>query len=118
MTTAREFIKTTDTLDEAFRLLVRERKAQAKRRPAKKAVEPPPVPWSERALAWITATISGREFTSDDLVTALGSPPDGNGIGNLFHDASKKGLILDTGNTVASSNPKARGRRIRVWRSV
>ena len=124
----------TDRL-QAFRDMIASRKAAEKAKVKAKAKktkvqapsEPPPTPlppWTDTAMAFITGMASGRRFTSDDLAMALGAPPPSvkagkvsyNAMGALLHRAGKEGLVEDTGDTVPASSPKARGRRIRVWR--
>ena len=89
----------------------------ALRKPAKKAKKAKPTDdWTQRALAHIEKIKSGREVTADDLVESLGHPVNGRALGMLLQRAGKKGLLIDTGNTVEATSPKARGRRIRVWK--
>jgi hypothetical protein len=85
-----------------------------KKKPKKKAA--PTDTWTQRALAYVVSLKSGREVTADDLVESLGNPANGKALGMLFKQAAKKGLLIDTGNTVEATSPKARGRRIRVWK--
>ena len=85
-----------------------------KKKPKKKTA--PTDDWTQRALAHIETIKSGREITADDLVESLGKPTNGKALGMLLKLAGKKGLLIDTGNTVEASSPKARGRRIRVWK--
>jgi hypothetical protein len=126
----------TDRL-QAFRDLIASRKAAEKAKAkakTKKATKvapaepapPPPPPWTDTAVDFIKKMQSDRRFTSDDVALAIGAPPPAikagkvsyNAMGALLHRASKDGLIEDTGDTVPAASPKARGRRIRVWRRV
>lgn len=59
-----------------------------------------------------------RRLTSDDLRRAgLNDAPHPNCWGSLMKAAVQAGLVRGTAETVRSSRPEAKGRRVLVWRS-
>lgn len=122
MTNARDLLNDSTDRLAAFQALMAERKAEVKAKAkvkaktkAKAPYQPPVIPWSERALTFIAAMPPKKCFNSNDVILGVGEPPDRKGIGGLFYMAWKNGLVEDTGMSVPSDSPKARGRRIRVW---
>lgn len=96
------------------------RSAAPKPKPKPKAARPAPGDdWSKRALAFIRGLETDREFTIEDVDIALGDKPrKSNARGQVINAALASNLIWDTGNTVPSGRPEARGRRIRYWRKI
>lgn len=111
---------------QASKLQAQQEKPKRARKAAQRAPEPVPAKpkrnrtpseWVRRVLDYIEGLPAGREITSDDLDVAVsGFPRKSNARGQVFHTASKVGLLDDTGRTVPTQAPEARGRRIRVWR--
>lgn len=75
-------------------------------------------------LSLAAVVARGVEFTADD-VTAEGAitldtnhTPNAaqNGIGAMFNQAARRGLIEFTGRVVRSTAPHRKGGSIRVWR--
>ncbi len=59
---------------------------------------------------------SGREFTTDDVHAAVGSPPGHhNALGGLFIAAARRREIVPTGYR-PSARPEANRRAVRTWR--
>lgn len=79
-------------------------------------------PWGERA--WVELrrlASSGRPFTADDLLAAVGHPDEGHGpngrnnsVGSLFGRAHRARLIEPVG-TAQSRQPHRKGGLVRVW---
>jgi hypothetical protein len=75
----------------------------------------------ERRLARLI--LAGRPFTADDvtddgaLALDAAHRPNArqNGIGTLFNQAARRGLIWFTGQVVRSRAPHRKGGAIRVW---
>lgn len=61
-------------------------------------------------------------FTSDDVRSRIesvcGEAPAPNYWGCLFQTAARRGLIVSSNQTVRSTRPEARGRRIPLWRAA
>lgn len=94
--------------------------AQAPAKPKKakaKREKPQTDDWGKRALDYFRSLSPGRQITSDDLDVVMGGtyPRRSNARGQIFQAAAKLGLLDDTGRTIPTSAPQARGRRIRVW---
>lgn len=78
----------------------------------------------ERRLARLL--LAGGTFTADDVTgdgnvaldTSHAPNAKQNGIGTLFNQASRRGLIDFTGNVVRSNAPHRKGGAIRVWRGT
>jgi hypothetical protein len=70
--------------------------------------------------------LQGGPFTADDVTEAGALVIDGqhtpngkqSGIGSLFNQAARRGLIYFTGNVVRSEAPHRKGGAIRVWRGT
>lgn len=100
-------------MDDPLTAHVKANKAKQRHRKPKPKPEPD---WATRAMAVLEGLPHSSEFTVDDLVMRVGPAPRRNAPGGLFQVAGKRGILHDTGNTVVSDKPAARGRRIRVWR--
>ena len=77
-------------------------------------------PWRRRAEAELERLArSGREFTSDDLVDAVGLPvaSSTNAVGALFRAAARRRLIVTTGATTSRRASRAGG-LVRTWRGA
>lgn len=79
--------------------------------------------WRERAIEMIVSlTKSCRVFTAEDLRMLahgrLDEPHHCNAWGAIMTTACKRGLIVKTGEYVASSFPSSHGRMIAVWKAA
>jgi hypothetical protein len=76
----------------------------------------PLVSWEDRArYALLSLCLADASFSAEDLRKAAGSPPHPNAIGGIFRWASKKGLIVPDGVTVAD-RPSRHASLLRMWR--
>jgi len=74
-----------------------------------------PSGWVERADAEIRRlAATGRPFTSDVVVGAVGMPAHYNAVGARMNAAARKGIIRKVGHTQAA-RPSAHARTVAVW---
>lgn len=63
---------------------------------------------------------SGVEFTSEDVTTTVGLPPDSSGsaVGARMNAAAKRGLIVKVGRRVKARRPNQHAAMLEVWRGA
>ena len=78
----------------------------------------PVIPWSERALTYITKLSPGETFTADSLRRNLGDPDESNAVGGIISVARRRGLIRYAHGDERSERALRRGGWLRVWTRV
>jgi hypothetical protein len=72
--------------------------------------------WHDAALSWIIELPGGREFTGEDMVAAVGEPPNKYISGATISGASQGGLIFRTAQWRKAADAKKHAHLNPVWR--
>lgn len=73
--------------------------------------------WCEEALeAVYTIASQNEEFTTDDVWTLVGPPPQPRNMGNVMRKAQREGYCSTTDRTTPSAD-KRRGDKLMIWKS-
>ena len=71
--------------------------------------------WRETAYRWMDGLRPGVEFTSTDLVDAIGIAPSPNAVGAVVRATAQRGSIRKTDRYVKSARPTCHAAIVAVW---